>query len=163
MNVVVADPKSGKAFTKKTEQAVFLNRRIGEEVELAVIGLSGFKGKITGGSDMQGFPMKLSLQGVGRKKLLLKKGVGFKTKRRGEKRRKSVRGNSVGPEIMQLNIVITHQGDKDLSEFFKPKEQEAKGEKKESVKEKMVRESLENVGDTALAEEAKKIKGKVRR
>lgn len=162
MNVVVADPKSGKAFGKKTEENVFLNRKIGDEVELSVIGLSGFKGKITGGSDKQGFPMKNSLQSSGRKKLLLKKGIGFKTKRKGERRRRSVRGNTISPEIMQLNIVVTKHGTKDLKEFFKTTEVK-KEEKQESAKERLVKESLENVGNVELAEDAKKIKGKVRR
>ncbi len=164
MNIVVCDPKSGRAFSKKTEEAVFLNRKIGEEIDLNAIGLSGFKGRISGGSDKQGFPMKKSLQGSGRKKLLLKKGVGFKAKRKGEKRRKSARGNTVSPETMQLNIVITKHGEKDLNELFKKAESVGKEEKeKESVKERLIKQSLESVGDTALAEEAKKIKGKVRR
>jgi len=164
MNIVVSDPKTGKAFTQKTEEAVLLNRRIGEEVDLAAIGLSGFKGKVTGGSDKQGFPMKKSMQGSARKKLLMTKGVGFKTKRKGHKKRKSARGDTVSPEIMQLNIMITKHGDKDLNQFFKTAEKEKGKEKpEESVKDRMVKQSLENVGNTELAEEAKKIKGKVKK
>jgi small subunit ribosomal protein S6e len=163
MNIVVSDPKSGRAINKKTDEAVFLNRKIGDEVDLHAIGLSGFRGKITGGSDRQGFPMKKSLQGSGRKKLLLKAGIGFNASRDGEKRRKSVRGNTVSPETMQLNISITKHGDRDLKEFFKPAEAGKKEEAKKSAKERMIKASLEAVGDLELADEAKKIKGKVRR
>ena len=162
MNIVVSDPKTGKAFSKKTEDSVFLNKAIGEEVDLSVIGLSGFKAKITGGSDKQGFPMKHSLQGSGRKKLLLKKGVGFKTDRKGAKKRKRVRGNTIGIETMQLNIVVTKHGDKKLEEFFM-KAEEPKKEEEGSSKERMVKASLETVGNVELAGDSKRAKGKVRK
>lgn len=163
MNIVVSDPKSGKAFTKKTEGSVFLNKVMGEEVDLGIIGMSGFKAKISGGSDKQGFPMKKSLNGPGRKKLLLKKGVGFKTKRKGERKRRSVRGNTVSPETMQINIVITKAGDKKFEEFLKTIEAKPTEKETESAKERLVKQSLENVGNTELAGDAKQAKGKVRR
>ncbi len=162
MNLVIADPKSKKAFNKKTEKPVFVNRRIGEEVDLGGIGLAGFKARITGGSDKQGFPMKPTLAGQARKKILLKQGVGFRSERKGMIRRKSVRGNTVGAEIAQLNLAITQYGEKKLPELLTGGA-EKKGEKKETVKDRMVKESLEAVGKVELAEEAKKIKGKVRR
>ncbi|MDP6670781.1 MAG: 30S ribosomal protein S6e [archaeon] len=163
MNIVVSDPKSGKAFSKKTEEAVFLNRAIGEEVDLGVIGMAGYKAKIVGGSDKQGFPMKKSLDGPGRKKLLLKKGVGFKTDRKGKRKRRSVRGNTVSPEIMQLNIVITKAGDKKFEDFMKADVEKPKEEDVGSAKDRLVKQSLENVGNVELAGDAKLAKGKVRK
>ncbi|MAG21959.1 MAG: 30S ribosomal protein S6e [Candidatus Diapherotrites archaeon] len=164
MNIVIADPKSGKSFTKKTEEAVFVNKTIGDEIELGIIGLTGYKGKITGGSDKQGFPMIKSLQGGGRKKLLMKHGVGFKAKIKGQKKRKSARGNTVSAEIMQLNLVVTKHSSKAIEEFFKTVEvEEKKEETDESAKERMVKQSLKNVGNMELAEEAKSIKGKVKK
>ena len=163
MNLVISAPKEGKAFNKKTEKQVFLNRRIGEEVDLSTVGLPGFKAKITGGSDKQGFPMKPTLQGMSRKKVLMRKGVGFRSKRKGLVKRKSVRGNSVGQDTAQLNLVVTQYGQKKLSELL-PAAGEKKEEVKETAKERLIKKSLESVGDTKLAEEAKKIKtGKVRR
>ena len=161
MNLVIANPKTGKSTTKKLEGAVFLNRKIGEEVSLDTVGLLGYKAKITGGSDKQGFPMRPGLQGANRRKILMKNGIGFHAKKEGEITRKSARGNTVSEETQQLNLVITHEGDIKLFEELIPKEKVE--EKKVSVKEQMVKESLDHVGDTALAEEAKKIKGKVKR
>jgi small subunit ribosomal protein S6e len=161
MNIVISEPKSGKAANKKIEETVFLNRKIGEEVSLDTIGLQGFKAKITGGSDKQGFPMKASMQGSARKKVLLKKGTGLRTKKRGMLKRKAVRGNTISPETQQLNLVITHAGDMELFNSLIPKEKVV--EKKVSVKEEMVKQSLENVGNVELAHEALKIKGKVKR
>jgi len=162
MNLVIADPKQGKAFNKKTEKPVFVNRRIGEEVDLGSLGLAGFKAKITGGSDKQGFPMKPTLQILGRKKVLLKHGVGFRSKRRGMIKRKSVRGSVIGTDVAQLNLVVTKYGEKKLAELL-PAAGEKKEEEKETAKERMIKKSLENVGNVGLAEEAKKIKGKVKK
>lgn len=162
MKLVISDRKTGKAYNKKTAEPVFLNRKVGEEVDLGSAGLPGFKARITGGSDKQGFPMKPTLEGQGRKKLLLEKGIGIKSKAKGRRVRKSVRGNTVGQDIVQLNLVITEQGSKPISDFIRSAESKVE-EKKETSKERMIRESLENVGKVELAEEAKKIKGKVRR
>ncbi len=161
MKLVVSDPKTGKAYNKMTEEAVFLNRRVGEEVDLGKVGLPGFKARITGGSDKQGFPMKPTLEGQARRKILVRKGIGIKTKKKGNILRKSMRGNSVASDIVQLNLVITHEGSKPIADFLKPGEKKVE-KKKESAKERMIKESLENVGNVDLAEEAKKIKGKVK-
>lgn len=166
MKLVISDGKTGKAYNKKTEDPVFLNKKVGEEIDLGVVGITGFKAKITGGSDKQGFPMKPTLEGMGRKKILVKKGIGIKFKEKGKIVRKSMRGNTVAPDLVQLNLVITKHGSKPIADFFaKPAEakEEKKEEKKETAKERMIRQSLENVGNTELAEEAKNIKGKVRR
>jgi len=161
MNLVISDVKTGKSYNKKTEQAVFLNRRIGEEVDLALVGLPGYKAKITGGSDKQGFPMKPTLAGMARKKVMLTCGVGIVSDRKGLIRRKTVRGSSISPETMQLNLAVTAEGPKPLSEYFQAAG-EKKEETKESAKERLIKESLENVGNVELAEEARKIKGKVK-
>jgi len=140
MNIVLSDPKEGRAYSKKTEEAVFVGRKIGETVTLDAIGLKGYKAVITGGSDKDGFPMKPSLEGQARKKLLMKKGIGIRNKRKGERRRKRVRGNTVAQDIHQLNLKITEYGEEKLSKIFgKPGEEktskEEKGEKQEAGKE----------------------------
>jgi len=163
MKLVISDTKTGKAYNKKTEEPVFLNKKVGEEVDLGSVGFTGFKARITGGSDKQGFPMKPTLQGQGRKKILVRKGIGIRAKVKGKIVRKNMRGNTVGTDIVQLNLVITKHGEKPLSASVKPVETKGKEEEKESAKERMIKQSLENVGNVDLAEEAKKIKGKVRR
>ena len=70
MKIVISDRKTGKAYNKKTEEAVFLNKKVGEEVDLSVVGLAGFKAKISGGSDKQGFPMKPTVDGLGGRRFL---------------------------------------------------------------------------------------------
>jgi small subunit ribosomal protein S6e len=141
MNIVIANPKTAKAYSHKTEKPVFLGKKVGETVDLSVIGLDGYQGKITGGSDKGGFPMKPTMGGTARKKIFIAKGVGFRPKRDGVRVRKAVRGNIVAEDIHQLNVVITQEGSKPLEQIFQkeaPKEEgkeAAKEEAKEAPKE----------------------------
>ena len=135
MNIVVSDPKTGKAYSSKTEKPVFVNKKVFDEVDLSVVGLQGYKGIITGGSDKDGFPMKPSLQGTVRKKIFLAPGVGFHSKVKGIRVRKTVRGSMIGEDIHQINVKVTQQGEKTLEEVLgKPKEAKAEG-KEEAKKE----------------------------
>ncbi len=150
MNIVVSDPKTRKAYSKKIDNAaVFLGKKIGESVELGLIGLDGYTAQITGGSDKEGFPMKPDMAGSNRREIYAvtnaKKGIRQKIRRR---------GNVVTNEISQLNLKVTKDGAKALSEILGSTE---KKDEKLSVKDRMVKESLENVGKIS-AEEAKLIK-----
>jgi len=150
MNIVVSDPKTRKAYSKKIDNpAVFIGKKVGETVELGLIGLDGYSAKITGGSDKDGFPMKPDMAGTNRREIYVvmdaKKGLREKVRKR---------GNQVAQDIAQLNLKVTKEGAKPLAEILGTGE---KKEEKVSVKEQMVKESLENVGKIS-AEEAKLIK-----
>ena len=139
MNIVVSDPKSRKAYSKKIENsAVFNNRKIGDTIELGIIGLEGYAAKITGGSDNDGFPMKADLIGQARKTLRLTINA-----KKGEIRKVAKRGNTVSDEISQLNIKVTKYGPTPLEEIFGTGK---KAEEKVSAKDQAIKESLENVG-----------------
>lgn len=159
MNIVVSDPKTGKAFSKKTEAAVFIGEKVGSEVDLASIGLPGYKGKIVGGSDKQGFPMKPSMGGSRRRKALMRNGVGYRGGTTGVVRRKTVAGNEVQPNIEQVNVKLTTWGNMDLSQFAKVKE--TKPDEGMSAKERAVKASLEMAGSAEIGD-PKSVKGKVR-
>ncbi|NIO21560.1 MAG: 30S ribosomal protein S6e [Candidatus Aenigmarchaeota archaeon] len=135
--VVVSDPKTKKTYQKEISQkeSGLLNRKIGDKVKGDFLGMSGYELQITGGSDKQGFPMRPDMQGVIRKKVLLTGGPGFHPKTRGERRRKSVRGNTISPDIVQVNTKILKYGTKKLEQIFGKKEEKPKEEKKEEVKE----------------------------
>lgn len=164
MNIVVSDPKNGKAYSKKTEKPVYLNYKIGDEVSLDELGLAGYKAVILGGSDLQGFPMNPSMIGTNRKKVLLSKSAGFRPLKRGQRKKISVRGSTVSPETSQLNIKVTAYGSASLQDLL-GNVKEKKEESDKTIKEKMVQESLENVGKIdakEAAEVAKSIKGKAK-
>ncbi|NIQ32265.1 MAG: 30S ribosomal protein S6e, partial [Nitrososphaeria archaeon] len=58
-------------------------------IDGAVVGLSGHKVQITGGSDKDGFPMRRNVHGGVRRKIILGGGVGFNPSNNGERRRKT--------------------------------------------------------------------------
>ena len=95
---------------------------IGEEFDASVVGLAGYKLKITGGSDKNGFPMKKDVDGSRRIKSLLSGGIGFNPIRDGQRRRKTVRGNTVSEDIVQINTIVTQKGGKDINEILESEE-----------------------------------------
>lgn len=75
---------------------------------------NGYIFKIMGGQDKQGFPMKQGVLVPGRVRLLMKPGDScFRGygRRNGERRRKSVRGCIVSPDLSVLNLMIVKQGE----------------------------------------------------
>ena len=80
---------------------------------LVVQDWKGYILKIQGGQDKQGFPMKQGVLVPGRVQVLMKPGDqcfrGY-GRRKGERRRKSVRGCIVSPDLSVLNLVIVKIG-----------------------------------------------------
>ena len=62
-----------------------------------------------GGSDKDGVPMRSNVHGGVRRAVVLSGGAGFKPKKKGERKRKTVRGNIITDEIVQINIKITER------------------------------------------------------
>ena len=156
MKVVLSDQKTGKAYLFSTEQDVFVGKKIGDTVKLDELGLAGYEGRITGGSDKQGFPMNVSISGPGRKKILTANAPGFKAKRKGEKKRVSVRGNTISSEMAQVNAVISKYGAAKIEEIYK--KSEPSEEDKMSAKERAIKRSLEQAGSAKLGSGVKKAK-----
>ncbi len=147
----VVSTKSGKAYTVTSDEtAQFLGKKIGETVALDQIGLTGFEAVIRGGSDKQGFPMDKSVQGAARKKVFTARAVGFKPTREGERKRHTVRGNTVGSEISQLNLKIVKEGTINLEEKFGKKD--VNPDENLSAKEKALKESAKLAGSDALGD-----------
>lgn len=84
----------------------FIGLKIGDVLDASIIGISGKLLKITGGSDNSGFPMIPSLPGPAKRAILLSTPPGFHPREDGERRRKLVRGNTIGEEIVQINTVL---------------------------------------------------------
>ena len=105
--VVISDPKTGKSEAAEVKDASaqqLVGRKIGEVLDASLIGLTGMI-MITGGSDKAGFPMRGDTLGGGKNYILLTRGVGYRTKEDGVKKRKLVRGNTVTEESYQINCV----------------------------------------------------------
>jgi len=103
--LILSDPKTGKSEAselKDSNAQQLVGRRIGEVLDAAVIGLTG-KIMITGGSDKAGFPMRGDTLGGGKNYVLLTRGVGYRAKEDGVKKRKLVRGSTISEETYQVN------------------------------------------------------------
>ncbi|AAT43176.1 30S ribosomal protein S6e [Picrophilus oshimae] len=123
--IVIADKNTGKTYKKEIDQNVIgllTGRRIGDEIDGSFFEMPGYKLKITGGSANNGFPMKKDLPIAGKKRILITYTHGRKGKN-GIRKRVTLRGNIVGSDISQLNMIITQYGPQPLE---KPEEQ--KGE-----------------------------------
>ena len=110
--VIVSDPETGTSKVVELEEsraAPLVGRRIGEVVEGALVDLPAHKIKIVGGSDKDGVPMRPSVHGGVRRRVVLSGGVGFNPKNSGERRRKTVRGNVITDEIVQINTKIVEK------------------------------------------------------
>ena len=71
--------------------------------------------RITGGNDKQGFPMKQGVMTNGRVRLLLSKGHScYRPRRKGERKRKSVRGCIVDWNLSVMNLVVVKKGENDI-------------------------------------------------
>jgi small subunit ribosomal protein S6e len=109
----------GKTFQQEIEEtAQLIGKQVGEEFDGGIVGLDGYTLKITGGSDRSGFPMRKSIEGSERKRVLLEEGSGIDEDENGVRRRKSVRGNTVSDEIEQLNTTVVEEGSKSVEELL---------------------------------------------
>jgi len=111
--VVVSDANAGKAYQIEVSGAsanTFIGKTIGSEIDGSVVGLSGYTLKITGGSDKGGFPMRGTLPGPKRKKLLVTGGSGFHPEEEGLRKRRSIRGSEVAGDIAQINTTVANYG-----------------------------------------------------
>ncbi|MFA7198405.1 MAG: 30S ribosomal protein S6e [Methanoculleus sp.] len=119
--IILSDPETGHAYkldaTGPTAGAL-IGKRIGDEIDGGVFGLAGYTIRITGGTDKTGIPARRDLPGPARRRLLLSKGVGFHPVMGGERRRKSVRGNEISADFVQINAAVKQSGEKPLAEYF---------------------------------------------
>lgn len=119
--LIVSDEETGKSNVyelKDPQSRALVGLKIGDEIDASVLGIKG-KIKITGGSDRAGFPMRSDVMGGVKKYVLLTKGVGFKPKNKGERRRKLVRGNIITEDIYQVNAVLVKEKGKEVAKDTK--------------------------------------------
>jgi small subunit ribosomal protein S6e len=143
--VIVSDPEEGKSKVVELEESratPLIGRRIGEIIDGSVVDLPGQKVQITGGSDKDGFPMRPSVHGGVRRRIILSGGTGFNPQHEGLRKRKTIRGNVVTDEIVQINLKI-------VEKTKKPKEAKKTKEKKEEPAEKNVEKTTSTANTTA--------------
>jgi small subunit ribosomal protein S6e len=121
--VIISDPEDGTSKVVELEEsraAPLVGKKIGETVEGALVDLPGNKLQIVGGSDKDGVPMRPSVHGGVRRNIIISGGVGFNPKKKGERKRKTVRGNVITDEIVQVNTKIVEKPKKAKEEKAAP-------------------------------------------
>jgi small subunit ribosomal protein S6e len=136
--IVISDPKARKAYQKEVDQGAsgLMGKKIGDKFSGNHLGLSGYELEVTGGSDKEGFPMRKDVDGPGRKKILLSHGPGFHPKSRGRRKRKSIRGNTISPQVSQINLKVVTYGAKSIDESLGVKKEHKEAPKSEKPAEK---------------------------
>lgn len=124
--IVLSDPKTGKSYKIDATGAAagsLIGKRVGEEVDGNVFGLPGYSITITGGTDRTGIPARRDLPGGMRRRLLISQGIGFNERYGGERRRKSVRGNEITADFVQINAKVAKYGKKSLRALLEGEEE----------------------------------------
>lgn len=118
-----------KGFTKKydSESEDLIGVVIGDSIEGKRISeeLEGYELELKGTSDKAGFPGFSEYSGPGLRKILLKRGKGMNDTRKGIRLRKTLRGNEVSQDTVQLNFIVKKEGKTKASELFVKKEDSA--------------------------------------
>jgi small subunit ribosomal protein S6e len=144
--LVINDVETRKSYQVEVEQTKaigLIGKKIGEEITGDIFGLNGYTLKITGGTDKDGFPMHPSVRGPGRKKVLLAGPPGFHPKIKGQRKRKTVCGDTISDSIVQINAKVVKKGEKPITEMLgKDKEKDKEKEKKTEEKHKEEKEEV---------------------
>ena len=119
LNISGGDKGPGKGLSKLIEidekKFRFEGMKIGDTIKGGLIGFANYEFEITGGSDSSGFPMRKDVHGPVKKKILVsKRGIGYKPRRTGEKKRKTVRGNEITYDMTLINLKVIKYGEAEL-------------------------------------------------
>ncbi len=136
--IIVNDTKTGKSHNivvSGHHANSLIGKKIDDEVDGIFVSLPGYKLQITGGTDKNGFPMRKDLPGTVRRRLLLSKSLGFKPKDSGVRKKKSVRGNTIHQDVVQINMKVIKHSSKNIEDIIKAKAKKGEESKKEGNEE----------------------------
>jgi len=177
MKVNIHNPMTGMQKLVEIEEdkklMPFYDKRMAAEVPGDSLGdeFKGYMFRIGGGNDKQGFPMKQGILTNNRVRLLFKKGMScYRERRKGCRKRKSVRGCIVGPDLAVLSLVMTRKGAEELpglTDDLRPRRLGPKRasnirklfnlEKKDDVRQFVVRREIKNKDGKVKKNKAPKI------
>jgi len=136
----------GKTFHIDAEAESLIGKKIGDTVPGEDIKkeLEGAEFVIAGASDKAGFPSYSRLEGTGLKRVLLTKGFGLKKRHKkkktskgklveGVRMRRTVRGNTITPDVVQINLKMTKEGPKSLAAMLGKEEKAAEKSAEKTV------------------------------
>lgn len=115
---------NGKTKKFETGNEDLVGTKIGDKIEGKMISedLGGYEVTITGTSDKAGFMGRAEILGPALKKVLLKRGKGMWNQRKGVRLRKTVRGNEISLDTVQINTKVEKEGKTKFEELNKAEE-----------------------------------------
>ncbi len=119
LNISGGNVGIGKGLSKQIEidekKFHFEGMKIGDIIKGGLIGFPNYEFQITGGSDSSGFPMRKDVHGPVKKRILVsKRGIGYKPIRKGEKKKRTIRGNEITHNMTLINMKIVKYGEAEL-------------------------------------------------
>jgi len=122
MKINIAYPAAGTQKLIEVDDdrklRAFYDKRMSEEVAGDSLGdeFKGYVFKITGGNDKEGFAMHQGILTTQRVRILMREGMhGYRPRRVGERKRKSVRGCIVSQALSVLDLIIVKKGEQDIA------------------------------------------------
>ncbi len=164
--------EKGKTYYFELDSENLIGMKIGENIkgETLLPDLKNYELKLTGASDKAGFPSLANQEGTELRKVLLTYSKGFKKKpkKEGKKKKgrnkpkglrmkKSVRGNTISGDTVQINFNVLKAGEKTLAEVF-PDQVKGKKEKGSETSVKKPAETTTEKLQELKPEEKQKIK-----
>jgi len=127
--LIVSDPETGtsqKVELEDERMSPLVGLRIGMVIDGTIANLAGHRIQLTGGTDKDGIPMRPDVHGGAKADIILSGGVGYKPKRKGERKRVVVRGNTITPETTFLNFkIVERPKGRKRAKAKEPEEEEA--------------------------------------
>lgn len=114
---------NGKAIHFDTENEDLVGTLIGSAIDGKMVSaeLEGYELVVKGTSDKAGFPGIPTEKGPSLKRIILKKGIGMKDNTEGLRLRKTVRGNEISEDTVQINTIVKKEGAKKFESLIPAK------------------------------------------
>jgi small subunit ribosomal protein S6e len=118
----------GKAIHFDTDNEELIGITFGSVIDGKMISteLEGYELVVKGSSDKAGFPGIPAEKGPTLKRVMLKKGIGMKDNTEGLRLRKTVRGNEISADTVQINTIVKKEGAKKFESLIPVKAEAAK-------------------------------------
>ncbi len=118
----------GKTIKFEVDNEELIGVIIGSEIDGKQISadLEGYELTVTGTSDKAGFPGMPDVKGQSLKRVILTRGRGMRNNGEGLRLRKTVRGNEISADTVQINLNVKKEGSKKFESMVPVKAEEAK-------------------------------------
>lgn len=114
----------GKTIKFETDNEELVGVVIGDDINGNLISadLEGYELHVAGTSDKAGFPGMPDVKGQALKRVILTRGRGMRDNGEGLRLRKTVRGNEISADTVQINLSVKTEGSKKFESMIVAKE-----------------------------------------